>query len=245
MKAIILAAGLGTRLRPITDHLPKPLLPVAGRPLIAYNLLLLKRYGITQVIITLHHQARKMIQGLGNGAGFGLNLTYSREPEILGTGGGIRKAAQRLTQGSFLVLNGDILVDVNLDRVVEFHHRKRAIATMVLREDRDPEAWGAVEIDGQGRVRQLLGKLDPCGERLTPLMFTGVQVFQTRVLDYIPRRGYSSIIDAYVAMLRNGERVFGYVMCGYWSDLGTRERYREAVAGLRRGRVRLGYVRGG
>ena len=215
MKAIILAAGLGTRLRPMTDHLPKPMLPVGGRPLITYNLLMLKRYGITQVIINLHYQAGKIVQLLDTGAQFGLSLTYSKEPEILGTGGGIRKAAKRLGPGSFLVLNGDIVADVNLDRVVEFHHRKRAIATMVLREDQDPDAWGAVEIDGQGRLRQLLGKLEPCGERLTKLMFTGIHVFQPRVFDYIPGRGYSSIIDAYLTMLRKNERVFGYVMRGY------------------------------
>ncbi len=243
MKAIILAAGLGTRLRPMTNHLPKPLLPVGGRPVIVYNLLLLKRYGITEAIINLHYQADKIIRALGDGTTFGMTLRYSREPEILGTGGGIRKAARWLAQGSFLVMNGDILVDVNLDRLVEFHHRKRALATMVLREDPDPDAWGAVEVDGQGRIRQLLGQLDCCGEQLTKLMFTGVQVMQPRVLDYLPARGFASIIDTYLAMLRQGERVFGYAMRGYWLDIGTEARYQEAIEGFRRKRIRLSYCR--
>lgn len=243
MKAIILAAGLGTRLRPMTDSLPKPLLPVGGRPVIVYNLLLLKRYGITEAIINLHYQADKIIRALGDGSTFGMTLRYSREPEILGTAGGIRKAARWLAQGSFLILNGDILVDVNLDRLVEFHHRKRALATMVLRKDPDPDAWGAVEVDEQGWVRQILGKLDACGERLTKLMFTGVQVMQPRALDYVPARGFASLIDTYLAMLRQGERVFGYPMRGYWLDIGTAARYREANEGFRRKKIRLSYVR--
>lgn len=243
MKAIILAAGLGTRLRPMTDSLPKPLLPVGGRPVIVYNLLLLKRYGITEAIINLHYQADKIIRALGDGTQYGMTIRYSREPEILGTAGGVRKAARWLAQGSFLVVNGDILVDVNLDRLVEFHYRKRALVTMVLRKDPDPDAWGAVEVDEQGRIRQLLGKLNACGERLTTLMFTGVQVMQPRALDYIPARGFASLIDTYLAMLRQGERVLGYPMRGYWLDIGTAARYREANEGFRRKKIRLSYVR--
>ncbi|HLB02569.1 MAG TPA: nucleotidyltransferase family protein, partial [Nitrospiria bacterium] len=155
MKAMILAAGLGTRLRPLTNNLPKPLLPLADRPLIHYNLLLLKKYGITEVIINLHYHADKMKKVLGDGSDLGVRISYSEEPEILGTGGGVKKASRFFANRSFLLMNGDILVDVNLDKVVEYHLKKKATATMVLRQDPEVEQWGVIETDVQGRIRRL------------------------------------------------------------------------------------------
>lgn len=247
MRAMILAAGLGTRLRPMTNNLPKPLLPVAGRPLMMYSLLWLKKYGIRDVIINLHYQGEKIEKELGDGARLGMNIAYSREPEILGTGGGIKKAVRFLSgphAGSFVVVNGDILVDTNLDKVVEFHHRKKATATMVLREDPRAAAYGTIEIDAKGMVRQFLGRLPQNStEKLTPLMFTGIHILEHKALSYIPAHRFYPITEAYLAMLTKGERICGYMMKGYWSDLGTPERYREADTALTKGRTRLSYIR--
>ena len=135
---MVLAAGFGRRLRPLTDHMPKPLLPVGGRPMIEYTLLLLKKYGLTEVIINLHHCGDQIIKTLGDGSRLGLSIAYSTEKgEALGTGGGIKKAASFFEQSTFIVVNGDILIDIDLDKLISFHHAKQGLATLVLRETDD------------------------------------------------------------------------------------------------------------
>lgn len=243
MKAMILAAGLGTRLRPLTNNLPKPLLPLANRPLIQYNLLLLKKYGITEVIINLHYHGDKLKKALGDGSSMGMQVSYSEESEILGTGGGVKKVSAFFADRSFILINGDILVDVNLDKVVEYHLRKKATATMVLREDPEVDQWGSIEVDSQGRIRRILQRGEWTGERLAKYMFTGVHVLEPRIFSYIPGGRFYSIIDSYIEMLKKGERIFGYIMTGYWLDLGTPERYRKAQIDLERGAQNLSYLR--
>jgi len=249
MKAMVLAAGLGTRLRPLTEETPKALLPVAGRPLIHYPLLLLKRYGITDIVMNLHHHGKKIVDALGDGRALGLRLHYSWEPAILGTGGGIKQARRLLGDTTFLVINSDILIDLNLDKVVEFHHRRKAAVSMVVRTDADAARYGAIELDGQDRIRTIIGR-GGRGERgsdeagtLRQLMFTGVHILEPSVFDAIPGHGFSSITDVYIAMLQKDERLFGYVMKGAWMDLGTPECYEEANRLLRSGQLKLPYLK--
>lgn len=227
MKAMILAAGLGTRLRPLTGDLPKPLLPVGGRPLIEHTLRLLRKYGVRDVMINLHYQGEKIVQVLGDGSRWGMKIRYSKEPRLLGTGGGIKKVAEFFSRGPFLVINGDILVEINLNRVIEFHQRKKAAATLILREDPEVDSWGGVGVDSQQQIRQFLGRPDWAGEPLVKRMFAGIHVMDPRVLTYVPGRGPSNIIDVYIEMLRAGERLAGYRMRGYWMDIGTPERFRK------------------
>jgi len=242
MKAIVLAAGFGTRLRPLTNNTPKPLLPLGDRSVIEYNLLLLKKYGITEVAVNLHYHGEKIRKALGDGRKLGMQLLYSEEPQILGTGGGIKKVSRFLSDGTFLALNGDILVDINLDKVVELHRLKKSTATMVLREDPNVEAYGAIELDSKGRIRRFLGQPDWQGEKLSPYMFTGIHVLEPQIFQYIPSQRFSPITDAYRAMLKKGERLFGYLMKSYWRDLGTPQSYRQAKADLKKGTARLSYI---
>ncbi|MBI3812359.1 MAG: NDP-sugar synthase [Nitrospirae bacterium] len=237
MKAMILAAGLGTRLRPLTDNLPKPLLPLEGRPLIEYTLLLLRKYGITDVIINLHYQGEKIMQALGDGSRWGMKIRYSEEPRILGTAGGIKKVEPLLFGESFLVINSDILVEIHLDRLIELHQREKAAATLVLREDPEVDRWGAVGVDPHNRIRQFLGKPDWTGEPLSKRMFAGIHVMDPRVLAYIPGQGFSTIVDVYIEMIRKGERLVGQTVKDYWVDIGTPERYRHAQEDLKQRRV--------
>ncbi|HTP41420.1 MAG TPA: nucleotidyltransferase family protein [Nitrospiria bacterium] len=249
MKAMVLAAGLGTRLRPLTDTIPKALLPVAGRPLIHYPLLWLKRYGITEMVINLHHHGQQIADSLGDGRAMGLTLHYSWEPTILGTGGGIKQARRLLGEKPFLVVNSDIVIDLNLDKVVEFHHRKQSAVSMVLRADPDAERYGIVELDGQDQIQTIVGQGGQGGRgragsaTLRRLMFTGVHLLEPSVFDAIPGDGFSSITDVYIAMLQRDERLCGYVMKGTWMDLGTPERYQEADQLLRSGRLVLSYLK--
>ena len=239
MRAMILAAGLGTRLRPLSNSVPKPLLPVAGRPLIVWNLFLLRRYGITEAIINLHHLGHLIEKELGDGSRFGMRLAYSREPAILGTGGGIKQAEGFFGGAPFLVLNGDTLLDLDLAAVTGFHTRRGALATLVVRDDPEVVQWGAVEVDEQQRVISITGrgraKADPT-VKPERRMFAGVHVMDSRLLKPVPLDRESSIIDAYVEAIKRGDRVLGYRMEGYWSDVGTPECYarvqRDAEAGL-------------
>lgn len=232
MKAMILSAGLGMRMRPLTEKIPKPLLLIGNRPIIHYTLLFLKKYGVTDVIINLHHLADKMRENLGDGSGFGMKINYSFEPEILGTGGGIKKVEPFLSNNTFVVINGDILIDVDLNDVIRFHKEKKALATMALRHDKDANRYGAIEIDKENRIREFLGMIKGADENLTRLMFTGLHILEPRIFSYLPEKGCINR-TAYPEMIKNGEQVFGYVMNGYWRDIGTPEAYSSAEKELK------------
>ncbi|MEK6605184.1 MAG: nucleotidyltransferase family protein [Nitrospirota bacterium] len=241
MKAMVLAAGLGVRLRPLTDTMPKPLLPIAGRPLLVWNLLLLQRHGITDVLINLHHLGDQIVQAIGDGTRFGLRVAYSHEPELQGTGGGIRQAAPFLKDGPFLVLNGDTLSACDLTGLIAAHRAGKALATLALREDPEAARWGPVTVDADSRILQINGAppLAPHAEPLpAPCMFAGIHVMEPAVLDAIPP-GPGSIIDVYHALIGKGLVLRGWRMSGYWSDIGTRERYEQAERDAAEGRLAI------
>jgi NDP-sugar pyrophosphorylase family protein len=242
MKAMILAAGLGTRLRPITNNTPKPIIPVGDRPLIEYLLLLLKKYGIKDIIINLHHLGEKIENAMGDGSRWGIRISYSREEIILGTGGGIKKAQAFLSDSAFLVINGDILIDINIDNLLEFHQRHGGIATMVLRENDNPDLYGSVKIDKDQRVRQILDRPVCTVMDLNSYMFTGIHLIEPKIFQYIPEGQYYSVIDAYIEMLTKNEVVYGHIMKGHWSDIGTIEGYEKVSDDNRRGVIRLSYL---
>lgn len=239
MKAMILAAGLGTRLRPLTNTIPKPLLPVGGTPLIVWNLLVLKRHGFHEVVINLHHLGPMIEQALGNGSKFGLRIIYSKEPMILGTGGGIKQAEPHFSGEPVLVLNGDTLFELDLEALCSFHRARNAAATLVLREDPDAARWGLVEVGADDQIMRITGRGLSSPVPTTPRMFAGVHILNSRLLRNVPKGVASSIIDPYVAAIERGESVLGYDLKGYWSDVGTAERYAQAEQDARAGLIRL------
>jgi len=236
MRAMILAAGLGTRLRPLTDTLPKPLLPIAGHPLIVWNLLLLRRHGVTDVIINLHHLGHLIEEALGDGSPFNMRIAYSKEPMLLGTGGGLKQVEPFFNGEPFFVLNGDTLFDLDLGAMAVAHRRSRAVATMALRADPDPDRWGAVEVDARQYVIRINGRGRTAGGPASKRMFAGVHLMHPRLLADVTPGRESSIIEAYVRAIQGGETVAGIELSGYWSDIGTPERYaqaqRDAEAGV-------------
>jgi len=237
MRAMILAAGKGTRLLPLTNSTPKPLIDVAGRPMIAFGLDLLRDAGIRDVVINLHHLGRQIRERLGDGSEFGLRITYSEEDPILDTGGAIAAARQFLSDDTFVVLNADTAIDLRLREVIDFHNKSQATATMVLRPDPSVERYGVIEIDRTNRIRRFLGHFrdgDVGPEALlVPLMYAGVQVFDPRIFDHLPDGVYSITRDVYPQLLKAGEPLYGYVHRGYWRVLDTPE-------GLAAGRRELG-----
>jgi len=219
---MILAAGLGTRLRPFTKTVPKPLLPVANRPLLEYTLALLAGAGITEVIINTHHLAEEMEEGLRRAETSGVKVHLSRERRILGTGGGPKKAAPFLEGDTFLVLNGDFLIDIDLRDVISFHRESASKATMVLRED----DGGGIFIDGEGRIRQFLEPGRAPDRSWTRTGFTGIHVLEPEVLKLIPRNTPWEInLQVYPEILRRGWRTGGFLHSGYWREAGDPEGY--------------------
>lgn len=233
MKAMVLAAGLGTRLRPLTHETPKPLLPVGGRPILFHVLERLKEAGVEEVVINLHHQGAKIRKALGEAAGLGLRIRYSEEPVLLGTGGGIKKAEPLLGRDPFYIVNGDVLSDVDLKGLASAHRSRRAAATLVLRADPESERYGALTMGPDGRIVDILDRIRGekggalPGERR--LMFTGIHVADGELLDALPPGRPASVIDAYVEMIRKGGGLFGVVHEGAWEDVGTPERYERAL----------------
>jgi NDP-sugar pyrophosphorylase family protein len=248
MKAMVLAAGEGIRLRPRTEQLPKALVPVAGRPMIEYPLLLLRHHGIHDIIINLHHLGNKIETYLGNGNQLGLHITYSKEAERLDTGGGLLKAKPFLQDDTFIVINTDVLIDLPLGELITFHEKNAATATLVLRPDPMADQYGSLEIDGAGRIRRFL-QTRITGEpwvSTTKLMFTGVQILEPGVFDYMDSthdaQRFSTTRDTYPRMLLQRERLFGFHFDGFWQDLGTESRIQEAEQLLALGKATLHYI---
>lgn len=238
-RALILAAGFGTRLGALSDERPKPLLPVCDIPLIRYAVALLRGHGVDEIAVNLHHRGDLIRAELGDG------FHYSDEPEILGTGGGIVRLADWLTRGgrdSFLVVNGKIVTDVDLGALLRHHDATNAAATMVLREVPDAAKWGAIEVDDAGRVTRILDQGTPGAHAC---MFTGIHVLSPRLLARLPPTGPSdSIRQAYIPALLAGERIESILHAGYWHEHSTPERYLQGNWNLLSGSVNLTYPPG-
>jgi mannose-1-phosphate guanylyltransferase len=238
MKAMILCAGLGTRLRPLTERWPKPALPFLGQPLLRYHLAVLKAAGATAVGINTHHLPEVMeATARAECARVGLPLHVVHEPVIQGTGGGIRGLKGFLAGEDFLVFNGDILFPVDLRPVVAAHRGSGAVATMVLMPMPPGETYASVERDAGGQVRRIAGR-GPGGPALSPWHFTGVHVMSPRIFDFMSPEGPEDINrDVYVRALEAGLVVRGEEVRAYWSDLGTPSRYLATVRDVLLGRV--------
>jgi NDP-sugar pyrophosphorylase family protein len=249
MKAMIFAAGYGTRLRPATDRLPKALTPVAGRPMIEYPLLLLRHYGIKEIIVNLHHLGEKIEAYLKDGEKLGLKISYSREQELLDTGGGLLQAKPFLRDGPFVVINSDVLIDLPLAEAIAAHRSTNATATLVLRQDAEADSYGAIQISADRRMQRFLSHERPGAAAAGPLakyMFTGVQVLDPKIFDFMAEEAASSPFGitrvTYPKMVREGAALYGFPFSGFWQDLGTPERIREAEEKLARGEAKLHYL---
>ncbi|MFE8601278.1 nucleotidyltransferase family protein [Archangium violaceum] len=240
MKAMVLCAGLGTRLRPFTERWPKPAMPFLGQPLFRYHLAVLRAAGAQAVGINTHHLPDVMAStARAECARVGLPLHVVHEPVIQGTGGGIRGLRDFLAGDDFIVFNGDILFPVDLRPVVAAHRASGAAATMVLLPMPENEKYAAVEMDARQRVRRI-ARFGPGGEGLSPWHFTGVHVMSSRVFDFMTPEGPEDINrDVYVRMMEAGLTVRGEVVRSYWSDLGTPSRYLSTVRDVLSGQVPL------
>ncbi len=223
MKAMVLAAGLGTRLRPMTLERPKPAVPFGLRPLACVALDALARIGIREVVLNTHHLPERLEALLVPHAPEGMQLTFLHEPTLLGTGGGLHNAREHLGEGPIVVMNSDIVFSPNLEQAVKLHQQHDAIATMVVRRDPDASRFGLIEVDEGQRVRRILGEPDT-DRALQPRMFTGVHVLSPRALASLPEQG-CVIRKGYQPWLAADEVVCGWTEESAWSDLGTLHAY--------------------
>jgi NDP-sugar pyrophosphorylase family protein len=237
MKAMLLAAGIGTRMRPLTRLQAKPALPVLNRPLVHWTLEQLRRHGVSEVIVNLHHRPGSVRRAIGDGGAFGLRVRYSYEPTILGTGGGPRKVRRLLGEQPVLIVNGDVLFDLDLAALVARHRRSGARATLALRRNPDPRRYGPVVTVGD-RIVWLPG-VTGRRRRGRVSLFTGVHVLDPGLLERLGPGASDSVRDLYAPSLEAGEDVRGVRVRGAWYDLGTPAAYlasqRAMLAGAFRG----------
>ena len=234
MKAMILAAGFGTRLFPLTIDRTKPAIPFLGKPLVGYVAEYVAKFGIKDIVVNLHHQPQSVISALGDGSDFGVNIAYTVEqPEILGTAGALDFAKAHLKDDTFVIVNGKIISDIDIAEAIAAHKRSGAIATMVLKENHKREKFTVVHTED--------GFIDHFGPHATPvteaelrdtehdipvpLMFTGIHVLEPDILDLI-KPGYSdTVTDIYIPFLRSGGKIAAHVAAGEWFELSTIPRY--------------------
>lgn len=238
MQALILAGGKGTRLRPLTMHTPKPIVPIANRPLLVYQLELLKRAEVRDVILSLSYQPQKIEDKLLDGTDHRVRISYTVETIPLGTAGAFRNAAG-LIRETTVVLNGDVLTDINLSEVLELHRQRDAAATIVLAPVPNPTEYGFVETDDAGRVKRFVEKPEP-EEVTADTINAGIYILEPRVLDYIPEgEPFMFEYDVFPKLLEAGEAFYGYTWRGYWRDVGAAPSYWQANMDVLAGRVKL------
>ncbi len=215
---MILAAGLGTRLRPLTDKKPKVLMPVVNKPIIGWVIEYLKKHGISKIVVNAHHHYRQIVDYLDGGRPFGLEIDVRVEPEILGTGGGIKNTEDFWDDDPFIVINGDILTDINLSRAYESHKKLGGLVTLILH---DCEPYNQIQIDTNGFVTDIA-----TWSRKGRFAFTGIHIMRPDILSHIPDGVFSDIIDCYRELMHSGKSIRSILTTGhYWRDIGTVENY--------------------
>jgi mannose-1-phosphate guanylyltransferase len=236
MQALILAGGEGTRLRPLTSTIPKPVVPLVDRPFITYMIEWLRAHGVDDVILACGFMAADVRKVIGDGASLGVRVRYIEEPRPLGTGGAL-KYAQDLLAERFLMLNGDVLTDIDLGAQIVQHERTGARATLALVAVEDPSAYGLVRCRSDHAVHQFVEKPAP-GEADTNLISAGAYVLEYDVLDEMAPAGANISIERDVFPRLVGRGLYGFAATGYWLDIGTPERYLEGTFDILSGRVR-------
>lgn len=233
-----MAGGEGSRLRPLTIGRPKPLVPICNRPIMEHILVLLKRHGIEDVIATVHYLADEVQAVFGDGSEYGVRLSYSLEENPLGTAGSVKKAEEDLKE-TFVIVSGDALTDCDLTRAIEFHKQKGGIATIVLSRVPNPLEFGVVITDGDDRVERFMEK-PGWSEVFSDTVNTGIYILEPEVFEHMdPGRAYDWSGDVFPRLLDRQKAIYGFIMDGYWSDIGSLQQYREAQEHLLAGRLDL------
>jgi mannose-1-phosphate guanylyltransferase len=242
LNAIVLAAGVGSRLDPLTSQVPKPLVPIANVPVMEHIIKLLASHRVKNIHANLHYMPEKIADYFGNGEKWGVNLSFKHEPQLSGDAGGVRACRQFLMDGTFLVLMGDLLTDADLTKIVREHKAKKAIASIAVKQvPRDElHRFGVVVTDADGFIKGFQEKPD-ANDALSDKVSTGIYVLEPEVFEHMPTYGeYGFGRQLFPDLIQKGLPVMGIEIEGYWSDVGTIEQYRMANFDAVRRRVKLG-----
>jgi mannose-1-phosphate guanylyltransferase/phosphomannomutase len=238
MKAVIMAGGEGTRLRPLTSNCPKPMLPLANRPMMEHIITLLKKHGIDEIVVTVAFLANQIRTYFGDGSEFGVRMVYATEDQPLGTAGSVRNAMEELDE-RFLVISGDVLTDLDLGQIIEFHDKRDALATIGLVAVENPLEFGIVITKEDGSIERFLEK-PTWGQVFSDTINTGIFVLEPEVFDFIPEgRPVDFSSEVFPALLEAGKPVYGAIAEGYWEDVGTLESYVSAHKDVMDGKVEV------
>lgn len=237
MKALILAGGRGTRLRPLTYRIPKPIIPVVNKPLLAHQIELLKRAGLTEIILAVHYQAEQIKKVLGGGEGLGVKLIYSIEEKPMGTAGAVKNARKFFDDEVLVVFNGDVITQIDLREVLNFYHQKKARVVIVLTPVADPSHYGLVITDKENRVEKFLEK--PSRDQITTNNINaGIYILDPKVFDcWTESAEFSFERELFPRLLAKGVPFLAYLNQGYWLDLGSPQKFLEAHFDIMRGKV--------
>jgi mannose-1-phosphate guanylyltransferase/phosphomannomutase len=242
MKAVVMAGGEGSRLRPLTSRRPKPLAPVANKPVMEHIVDLLRKHGITEIIATLHYLADEIESYFGDGSAFGVAMRYVVEDTPLGTAGAVRLAADLLGGEAFLIISGDALTDLDLSALLDDHRRSGASATITLQRVANPLEFGVVITDDNRRITRFLEK-PSWGEIFSDTINTGIYVLEPHVLDYMEAgKSYDFSRDIFPRLLHEGKLVSGYIATDYWTDIGNLQQYQQANYDALMGKVKVDIV---
>ena len=238
MKAVIMAGGAGSRLRPLTINRPKPMVPLVDKPMMAHIVGLLRRHGFTEVVATLQFMADRIQDYFGDGEAHGVKFRYTVEEVPLGTAGSVKQAEPYLDD-TFLVISGDALTDFDLGEVMAFHREKEALVTITLTRVPNPLEYGVIIVNEDGSVRQFLEK-PSWSEVFSDTVNTGIYVLDPRVFEYIdPDEPFDFSKDLFPRLMEKGEPIYGYIASGYWCDVGNIQEYMRASGDYLEGRVNL------
>jgi glucose-1-phosphate thymidylyltransferase long form len=228
MKAIIIAGGLGTRLRPLTYNVPKPIVPLANKPFVIHQIELLRKFGITEVILNLHYLPDNIKKILDEEKKLGVKIQFSIEEKPLGTAGAVKNAEKFFDDKPMIVFNGDILTDINLDKMMKFHQEKKAKVTLALTKVEDPTHYGLIILDKDQRVLEFREK--PSWEQVTTnTINAGIYIVDPSIFKLVPAgKEFSFERHLYPMLLEKGEKIFGYVTDAYWMDIGDPVKYLKA-----------------
>jgi mannose-1-phosphate guanylyltransferase / phosphomannomutase len=239
MKAVVMAGGEGTRLRPLTSNRPKPLVPILNKPCMQHSIELLKRYGVDEIIVTLYYLADEIEGYFGDGSELGVKLIYTIEDSPLGTAGSVKQAEEYLKDDAFIIVSGDALTDLNVEKALEYHRAKKSMATLILKHVDNPLEFGVVITDDDGKVRRFLEK-PSWGEVFSDTVNTGMYILEPSVFKYMEAgKNYDWSQDIFPRILREEQPMFGYVMDEYWTDVGSLLQYRQAQYEMLQGKTNL------
>jgi mannose-1-phosphate guanylyltransferase/phosphomannomutase len=238
MKAVIMAGGFGTRLRPLTSNLPKPMVPVANKPMMEHIVALLKAHGITDIMCTLFYQPDMITSYFGDGSKFGVSMQYRRAEADYGTAGSVRNVKDFLDT-RFLVISGDVLTDFNLSAALKFHEKKQAKATLLLTHHTNPLQFGVVMTDDDGKITRFLEK-PSWGEVFSDTINTGIYILEPELLDLIPeKQEFDFSKNLFPLLLEQHLGLYGYIADGYWKDIGSLHEYQDAHFDILRGVIKV------